>query len=280
MIKIISPGIYSSLQDVGRRGYRKYGMPLSGAMDPYALAAANYLLGNNPEEAAIEITGQGFSCEIIEDISICITGANLGAKLQNNDIKLKTGVPLSMKKGDIIYFSKTIKGLRAYLQVKGGFDREQIMNSKSMLRGEKFLAGDILRNVKSIELEQKEKFDFEYIREDGSYNIRVRNGPDIELFPRKYIDALFSGSYLVSPYYDRMGIRLKLQDLILPLERNIITKPIFPGCIQLPGNGNPIIIMNDGQTTGGYPIWAVIVKDDLKIAGQLKSGDKVKFVHV
>ncbi len=188
-------------------------------------------------------------------------------------------MPVSLLKGDVIWFSKIIKGLRAYLQVKGGFERENIMGSKSMFKSERLSIGDVLRKGKCSEYEQKRNFSFDYIREDGLYNLRVKKGPDSELYPRNYIKTLTSGNYLVSPYHDRMGIRLKSQDLLSTIERNIITKPVFPGCIQLPGNGNPIIIMNDGQTTGGYPVWAVIVKEDLKIAGQLKSGDKVKFIY-
>ncbi len=279
MIKILSPGIYSSIQDTGRRGFRKYGMPLSGAMDHYAFTAANYLLGNQPNEASIEITGQGFSCELTEDACICITGADLGAIIKNRDIELRIGVPVSLLKGDVIWFSKIIKGLRTYLQVKGGFERESIMGSKSMFKSEKLSIGDILRKGQCSEYEQKGNFSFDYIREDGLYSLRVKKGPDSELYPRNYIKTLTSGNYLVSPYHDRMGIRLKSQDLLSTIERNIITKPVFPGCIQLTGNGNPIIIMNDGQTTGGYPVWVVIVKEDLKIAGQLKSGDKVKFIY-
>ncbi|MCD6322850.1 MAG: biotin-dependent carboxyltransferase family protein [Clostridiales bacterium] len=279
MIKILSPGIYSSIQDTGRRGFRRYGMPLSGAMDHYAFTAANYLLGNQPNEASIEITGQGFSCELTEDACVCITGADLGAIIKNRDIKLRIGVPISLQKGDVILFSKIIKGLRAYLQVRGGFERENIMGSKSMLKGERLSTGEFLKKGNCTESEEKGNFNFGYIREDGEYNIRVQKGPDNELYSRNYIKKLMSVNYLVSPYHDRMGIRLKSLDIMLPIERNIITKPVFPGCIQLPDNGNPIIIMNDGQTTGGYPVWAVIVKEDLKIAGQLKSGDKVKFIY-
>ncbi|MCK5758268.1 MAG: biotin-dependent carboxyltransferase family protein [Clostridiales bacterium] len=279
MIKILSPGIYSSIQDTGRRGFRKYGMPLSGAMDQYAFTAVNYLLGNQPNEASIEITGQGFSCELTEDAYICIAGADLGAIIENRDTKIRIGEPILMQKGDVICFSKIIKGLRTYLQVKGGLERENIMGSRSMFKSERLSIGDILRKGKCSEGEEKGNFNFEYIRKDGNYNIRVRKGLDCELYPRNYIKTLTSGNYLVSLYHDRMGIRLKSQDLLSTIERNIITKPVFPGCIQLTGNGNPIIIMNDGQTTGGYPVWAVIVKEDLKIAGQLKSGDKVKFIY-
>ena len=280
MIKIISPGIYSSIQDLGRRGYRKFGMPLSGAMDQYALKAANILLGNDIGEAAIEITGSGFSCEFTEDTDICVTGADLGALLQNRDLKIKIGVPIFLKKGDILIFSKIVKGLRSYLQTKGGFKRELIMGSKSMCKGERLISGEIIEIGKDTGNEVKGNFNFDYIKEDGHYEIRVNKGPDSALFPRKYIKSLLAQSFSVSPYHDRMGIRIHSKNKIAPIERNIITKPVFPGCIQMPGNGNPIIIMNDGQTTGGYPVWAVIVKEDLKIAGQMKSGDKVKFIHV
>lgn len=280
MMKIITPGIYSSIQDLGRRGYRKFGMPLSGAMDQYALIAANNILGNLIDEAAIEITGPGFSCEFNENTDICVTGADLGAVLKNHKQKISIGVTIKINKGDILFFSESVKGLRAYLQVKGGIKRALTMNSKSMFKGERLSRGELIGFGNEIREEGKDAFNFDYIKNDGNYEIRVKNGPDASVFPRKFLKSLLSNNYSVSLQYDRMGIRLKPHGNIQPIKKNILSKPVFPGCIQIPGNGKPIIIMNDGQTTGGYPVWAVIIKEDLRIAGQLKAGDKVKFICV
>ena len=120
MIKILKPGLYSSVQDCGRRGYRKFGVPLSGAMDPYALKKGNILLGNKPCCAAIEVTGPGFECEFIEESRICITGADIGCVIDGNDVL--PGDLVTVGPGVKLSFGKINSGLRAYVHVRGGID--------------------------------------------------------------------------------------------------------------------------------------------------------------
>ena len=280
MIKIILPGILSSVQDTGRFGYRKFGVPLSGAMDQYAFRMGNLLLGNKPDAAAIEITGPGFECEFLKDIEICITGADLGAEVIKTGTMLSPGNTAFLNMGDKIKFKQLHSGLRAYLHVRGGIDVPERLGSKSMFRGEKLAAGDVLSIGETESGEERGYYQNSYIEENGEYIIRFRHGPDAGLFPSKYLKMLENAVFTVSSHHDRMGIRLKHELKVTPIVRSIITRPVFPGCIQLPGNGSPIIIMYDGQTTGGYPVWAVIEKENMRIAGQLKSGDKVKFLHV
>ncbi len=280
MIKIILPGIYSSIQDAGRYGYRKFGVPLSGAMDQYAFRKGNLLLGNNPGAAAIEITGPGFECEFLDNIKICVTGADLGAEILNKKTALNPGKPVLVKKGDIMKFSRMRCGLRAYIHVQGGIDVPLRLGSKSMYRGEKLVGGEIFQIGEIEAADGSGYYQNSYIEEKGEYVIRFRQGPDAGIFPSKYLKRLENASFTVSKHYDRMGIRLSHDLQIVPIAKSIVTRPVFPGCIQLPGNGNPIIIMYDGQTTGGYPVWAVVEKKNMRIAGQLKSGDKVKFLHV
>ncbi len=280
MIKIILPGIYSSIQDNGRRGYRKFGMPLSGAMDPYAFRRGNLILGNKPGSAAVEITGHGFECEFQGDAKICVTGADLGVELKRGNKKINLGKIISVKKGERLNFTRTVCGLRAYMHIAGGIDSAVRMGSRSMQRSEKLNAGDKLGVLENSTGLSRGYYSNSYIEESGDYILRVRKGPDANLFPDKYLKQLKKAVFTVSSYHDRMGIRLDHSIKIEPVVKSIVTKPVFPGCIQMPGNGSPIIIMNDGQTTGGYPIWVVIEKEDLRIAGQLKSGDNIKFLHV
>jgi biotin-dependent carboxylase-like uncharacterized protein len=247
-------------------------------MDPYALRKGNVLLGNNPCCAALEITGPGFECEFLADTRICVTGADLGCKV--NEEQIRSGIVIEIKTGDMLGFKQINLGLRAYLTVKGGIDAPVKMGSRSMFRGEKLAKGDILNIGKETGGEGRGYYANSYIEELGGYVIRIRRGTDADLFPKKYLGLLLETQYTVSTAHDRMGIRLEAEDKPEPVLRSIITKPVFPGCIQLPGNGNPIIIMNDGQTTGGYPVWAVIERENLRIAGQLKAGDRIKFLHV
>lgn len=279
-IKIILPGIYSSVQDDGRRGFRAFGMPLSGAMDNYAFRAANIITGNEEGAAAIEITGAGFECEFGNNAEICITGADLGAIRLENKESITIGKIVRVKKGEKIGFSEIKRGLRAYLQVSGGIIRSKSLGSMSMYKEERLIAGDIIEIGSKSGVVSKEKFNFDYIDKNGTYNIRVRSGFDVRSFQHRYIKKLYDYEFTVGSQYDRMGIRMNSAAGPSTFVRAFITKPVFPGCIQMPGNGEPIIIMNDGQTSGGYPVWAVVENEDLRIAAQIKAGDKVKFIRV
>ncbi|MBN1623596.1 MAG: biotin-dependent carboxyltransferase family protein [Clostridia bacterium] len=276
--RIIEPGIYSSIQDGGRRGFRKYGMPVSGAMDPYAFNILNNLLGNRPVAPAIEITGSWFSGEFLRDCSFALSGANPGADLD--------GLPIVMnrvfeaQKGNVINFSRMHGGIRTYLGVSGGFVKQVFLGSMSMCRGERIKRGEILFS-ENLKTEPNETdFDFSYIRADGNYTIRVRKGPDSDFFDERILRNFLNDGFFVSRYLDRMGVRLDASENISGGPDGIVTKPVFPGCIQLTGAGMPIIIMNDGQTTGGYPVIAVVEREDLRIAGQLKAGDTLAFKSV
>jgi biotin-dependent carboxylase-like uncharacterized protein len=277
-LRIIEPGIYSSIQDGGRRGFRKYGMPVSGAMDPYAFGILNKLLGNSPGAPAIEITGSWFSGEFLKDCSFALCGANPSADIDGKSTMMHRVV--EVQKGSILQFNKMPVGIRTYLGISGGFIKSEFLGSMSMQKGERLKRGDVLcSNGQTFEPKPIEN-DFSYIKNDGNYSIKVRKGPDSDLFDSNISKNFLNNRFMVSKYSDRMGIRLDANENISGGPDGIITKPVFPGCIQLTKAGLPIIIMNDGQTTGGYPVIAVVERADLRIVGQLKAGDTLSFKGV
>lgn len=275
IFRIIEPGIYSSVQDGGRRGFRKFGMPLSGAMDPYAYNILNKLLGNEPGTACIEITGSWFLGEFLNDCSFVLSGAESGATLEG--VNVRAGCVIDASKGSKLEFHGNNGGLRTYFGVSGGFSAKKMFGSMSMMKGQRLNKGDMLSRGNNFNEHLECSPDYSYINENGKYDIRIRKGPDSDLYKKHFIKDFIAGEYVVSPYSDRMGIRLDALMDIAGCPGDLVSKPIFPGCIQLTGSGNPIIIMNDGQTTGGYPVIAVVEKRDLRIAGQLKAGDTLVF---
>lgn len=152
---------------------------------------------------------------------------------------------------------------------------EELLGSMSMTRGNKLKSNLILLRGCLIEKQFIVTTDFSYIKEDGKYIVQVRSGPDSALYNKKQIMQFINMELKVTQSYNRMGVRFKQIDGNWKTEINFVTKPVFPGCIQITPNGTPILIMNDGQTTGGYPVIAVIDKKDMKKAGQLKFGDRV-----
>ncbi len=278
IFKITEPGVYSSVQDEGRRGFRKYGMPVSGAMDPYAFSVVNNILGNEPGLPSIEITGSCFSGIFLMDCCFTLCGADPRAEIDGKPILMNSIV--YVEKGSKIKFNEMKSGMRTYLGATGGFRRKEFLGSMSMGRGERLFSGDILSSTGIIREGNKVEFDFSYIRQDGKYTIRVRKGPDSDLFSRNILKNFRKIEFVVSKFMDRMGLRLEPNENISGGPDGIVTKPVFPGCIQLTKAGIPIIIMNDGQTTGGYPVIAVVEKSDLRIIGQLKPGDSLVFRSV
>lgn len=278
IFRVIEPGIYSSVQDGGRRGYRRYGMPLSGPMDPYAYAILNSILGNRENSAAVEVTGSWFSGEFLKDCRFAICGADPGATL--DDITIPVNEVICAKSKSILKFHGMKSGIRTYIGVAGGFEGNVFLGSTSMPRGMRLGSGDILCSAGPAGNPGIVEHDFSYIKADGKYNVKVREGPDSDLFGKRIAKEFIKDSFKVSLHLDRMGIRLEPKEYLSGLSDGIVTKPVFPGCIQVTGSGMPVIIMNDGQTSGGYPVIAVIQKEDLRIIGQLKAGDLLSFKGV
>ena len=279
-IEVLQPGLYSSIQDLGRFGFRKYGVPQSGAMDQRAAGMANLLLQNEPNAAVLEITLQGPVLKFQEAAEIVITGADLspvldGEKLLNNHV-------VHVKEGQVLRFGKRISGFRAYLAIKNGFQTSLILKSRSWGKGvtphhrlEEGMEIPFLRSA--ISASQK----FSAVRSDAylaSEIIEAYPGPEFELLSASEKERLQKCHFSIGKDSDRMGIRFqkKLQNTLEP----IITGPVLPGTVQLTPSGIMIALMRDCQTTGGYPRILQITEEGLNILAQKLPGEELKIKQV
>ncbi len=287
-LKIIQPGILTTVQDYGRIGYGQFGVPAAGVMDRLSMELANILVGNDRKEAVLEMTMMGPTLEAKSNIVIAITGANMNPKVNGNEVNMYETIYLN--KGDILELSYTENGCRAYMAVYGGFDLPVIMGSKSTYlrakiggnNGEKIKANDIL-NIN----EAKNK----YIgtrkiprKKIPSYSneltLRVILGPEEDYFTKEGIDTFLNSEYVLTKQWDRMGLRFDGPQIKHKDGADIISNGINFGAIQIPGHGRPIIMMADRQTTGGYTKIANIISVDLPYVAQLKTGNRVRFESI
>ncbi len=290
-IRVINPGMYTTIQDLGRTGYQQYGMPISGSMDHFAHRVANLLVGNAQNEAVLEMTIMGGSYSFQEDVFVAITGADMNPKLNGkNQIGMWRSV--SLKKGDQITFGAAKKGCRGYLAVAGGFDVPMVMGSKSTyVRGK--LGGFNGRQLNKDDLliinesgKSEEDLHGRFVEASSipvyetAVELRLVIGPQEDSFTRKGIADFFSSSYAVSKDFDRMGYRLEGKEVEHESSADIISDGIVKGAVQVPGHGNPIIMLADCQTTGGYTKIAHVITTDLWKVAQLKTGDSIRFKAV
>jgi len=285
MIEILSGGVLSTVQDQGRYGYRQYGVPISGAMDLYALRLANILVGNNEDAAGIEVTFYGLRLRSTEDTWIAITGGDLSPQ--------KNGKPVSMwksiclKKNEVLSFRGLRSGFRAYMAVQGGFDIPLIMNSRSTSikaafggTGGALKTGDRLKTSHSFAGEkiQEKAIPDQLIPSYSTQNeLRVVSGPQSDYFSSEILELFLSSEYTVTPQSDRQGYRLTGPALRHIRSHDVITEAVWPGAVQIPGDGLPIILLSDAQTTGGYPKIASVISVDIDKLGQAKPSDKIRF---
>ncbi|MDR6301098.1 5-oxoprolinase subunit C family protein [Mesonia maritima] len=276
-IKILQPGLFSTIQDRGRMGFAKFGVPKSGAMDLYSAKIANLLLGNSENEALIEITLMGPKLEFTQATQISITG--LAASVKLNDDKISLNKILEVRKGDQLHIQQILKGARLYLAVKGGFDSEEKLGSKSMYapitNSSKIKKGDEISYHPFNSSDEKKhahiKFNENYFNDE----IEVFAGPEFEQLSEILKLNLFRKEFSISKNNSRMAYQLEetFENDLKP----ILTQPVLPGTVQFTPSGNLIILMRDCQTTGGYPRIFQLSEDSINKLAQKKQGDKLKF---
>lgn len=285
-IKIINPGLLSSIQDAGRYGYQQYGMPVAGAMDTDSLQLANWCLGNHPNEACIESTILGASIEFLFDTYIAICGAEVQARINDEFVEMNRS--LQIKAGDKLEMGIAQSGCRIYLAIAGGFNIPDLMNSKSTYLRGKFggYKGKALAAGDELEINETNQTVSRTLPEELIPNytnlteIRVTAGAEVKRFTQAGIKTFLCSTYTVSPQSDRMGYRLSGEKIEHASGADIISSGIGTGAIQVPGHGEPIIMMADHQTVGGYTKIANVIAADLPLLGQMKPGDKIKFKEV
>lgn len=288
-LQILSPGLLTTVQDLGRWGFQGQGMPVAGAMDPFALQAGNILVGNDRQLAALEITVMGPSLSVAEgEGMIALTGAELDLKINGNKCPVWTA--LRIRQGDRISIGgPTGPGSRAYLCVSGGIDTPPVMGSRSTylraklggLDGRPLAKGDVLPTGTNPPLWQRcEGFEASpgIIRpERNEAPLRVIMGPQNDLFTDEGIETFLGSEYTISNDADRMGYRFEGPAIAHREGADIISDAIPLGSIQVPGHGKPIAMLADRQTTGGYTKIAVLVTPDIASLAQKLPGTKVRF---
>lgn len=270
-----------TLQDGGRRGYRRYGVSGSGAIDRFALAVANALVGNAPDAAAIEISGAG-GVVTAEDgvVTLAFAGPDCGAKL--GETAIRPGVAFRLQPGETVRFGPVRGGNYAYLGLGGGVAGAGVMGSFAMHRrsgigGAGLVAGD------RIDLGADgpaRLLAFTGAAPAAPDVIRVMAGPQDDHFSPEALAALVTTPYRVTTQLDRMGCRLDGPVLTHIAGYNIVSDGIVPGHIQVPGDGLPIVLLRDCQTVGGYPKIATVISADLDRFAQLPPGSTVRFALV
>lgn len=287
LFQVIKPGLLTTFQDLGRTGYQEYGVVVSGAMDDYSLQIANLLVGNEKNEAALEITMMGPTLKVLEDAVIAICGGNLSAKVNGKQAPMWKS--FLVKKDEMIEFGQPIEGARAYVSVAGGFDLPLVMGSKSTYLKAKIggLAGRAIKKsdtLYGIETNRAVAGRALHLDEIPHYKreitVRVCLGPHQHEFLESSIKTFLSSTYEVTPQSDRMGYRLKGPKLEHKTTADIISEAIPLGGIQVPASGEPIILMADRQTTGGYTRIATVISSDIPLLAQALPGCSIRFTAV
>lgn len=276
---VIKPGVYTTIQDQGRFGFRAYGLPQSGAMDIVAHHMANALVGNTQQAATLECTMGGMVLQFKKDTRIALTGA--GAAFIN-DISIQLYQPYIVSKNEVLTIRFNQKGVRTYLAVQGGFASENIMNSKSTCPmvgiGMPLTKGQGLRFDKDFSTEPKKiAGDLPLPAFVARKIIRVFQGPEFTWMTAESAQRLYSQQFTLSNHCDRMGYHLLGEPLLKSNTLELISTAVTIGTIQLTPNGQLIVLMSDCQTTGGYPRVGQIAAVDLPIVAQLIPGEMITF---
>lgn len=300
-MKILSPGPLSTVQDMGRAGHAAEGYPECGACDKYALALGNLLCGSVPEAAALEMTLCGASIAFDAPAVIALTGAACAPTLDGRAVP--TNAPVSVPAGAVLEVGPFTAGLRGYLCVRGGLDVPPVLGSRSTdlkcriggLSGRALRLGDVLHagpadapfDLAGAEraaavLRQKPwllrpRTAHGYLGGRVIPLLRAVPGPQEEAFTQEGVRAFFTGLYAITPDSNRMGVKLSGPAVATVHGSDILSDGIVEGSVQISANGQPILMLADHQTTGGYAKIATVIAPDLSAAAQLRPGEMAAF---
>ena len=285
-VRVIKPGMLTTIQDRGRWGLQSRGVPVAGPMDPVSHRLANALVGNDADAAALEITLLGPELEFEVERVIAVAGADFDMTLDNKPVA--TNAPFIVSAESRLRFGARRLGARAYLAIAGGIAIAPTLGSRSThlisalggFEGRALRAGDLLplgdparapRRTAAALTESLLPLPEHHAR------IRVLPGPQADYFGVDALDVLQSQSYVVGQNSDRMGFRLSGPRLPHARGADIISDATPLGVLQVPASGQPILLMADRQTSGGYPKIATVISADISVAGQLGPGDTIEF---
>ena len=286
-LEVLAPGLLTTVQDLGRPGAALYGVPPAGAMDPFALMAANALVGNDWGEAALELTVAGPTLRADADCVVAVTGADLEPHVDGRPVP--TWWSILLRRGAVLEFRGRRWGARAYLGVAGGIAVPVFLGSKSTylpggfggLDGRPLRAGDrvpvgppsgdlSLLAGRFLPPERRPPYGADPV-------LRVVLGPHRDRFTAAGLAALLDGAYTVKPSSDRMGYRLEGPPVEHVCGADVVSHGLPLGAVQVPGDRQPIVLMADHQTTGGYAVVGVVATVDIPLLAQCLPGDTVRF---
>lgn len=289
-IEVIDGGLGNSIQDAGRFGYRHMGITVSGCLDPLLARCANALVGNSPDCAGIEIRGAGPTLEVTTGRVRMALAGDIGATLRRSNgesMELGAWTSFTLDSRDILEVGY-LPGGTAFLAVAGGIATPSQLGSRSTYQraliggidGKPIVTGNLLPCSSQLRREAREFRAAPW--RHGAGPLRVVLGPQQGHFKPESVEQFLSAEYQVSTQIDRMGVRLEGTPLahVTPQAADIVSDGVTPGVIQVPGNGQPIILLADCQTVGGYPKIATIIAADLPRLAQLRPGQTVRFSEV
>jgi antagonist of KipI len=287
LFAVRNPGPMTTVQDLGRPAFLDRGVPLSGALDPFASRVANLLVGNPEEAAVLEITVMGPTLDVLARADIALTGADM--EMTINQAPVRGWRTARVNPSDVIRIPRAVKGCRAYLAVTGGIDVPLMMGSRSTfvrakiggVQGRGLIRGDILHRGTGPLLDRPRELSDEWIPQYlPKIVLRAIPGPQADVF-QTAIDAFFGDPYEVTQQADRMGCRLRgatvRRDEGSP--ESIVTEPTMPGNVQVPADGQPIVLLVE-QTSGGYAKIATVITADIPKMAQALPGHTVRFERV
>jgi len=285
VFQVLKPGLLDTVQDLGRPGRQAEGMVVAGAMDGYALVCGNLLLGNSRHAAGLEFAQRGPTLRVLRDALIVLTGAPMGGELDRRPVQMWRSQ--FVRVGQLLEFKGPAQGAWSYLCMAGGIEVPQVMGSRSTylragiggVSGRTLRAGDELcsgsPNPAACEGRSLAPRDIPVQRQE--IEVRAVPGPQDDYFTALAVEDFFSTPYTVTAQSDRMGYRLQGKALDFKDRTEILTDAVAAGAVQVPANGQPIVLLADRQTTGGYAKVATVISADLPKFVQLLPGGKVSF---
>ena len=280
---VLRPGLLTTVQDLGRWGYQDRGVPVAGPMDPFSHRLANRLVGNDDDAAALEITLVGPELRASGEAVCAVAGAQF--ELFVDQRRVECGRPFAVTAGATLRFGARLAGARSTLAFRGGIDVPPVLGSRATslvsgmgpFGGRALAAGDVFP-IGHATTPLATRTSGQPLRlPAGGAKLRAVPGPHELRFAPAALEQLFSAEFTVTTHSNRMGFRLEGPPLAYAGAADILSDATPLGSLQVPGSGQPILLMADRQTTGGYPKIATVITADLPTAGQLAPGDRVRF---
>jgi antagonist of KipI len=289
-VHVVKPGLLTTVQDRGRWGSQSLGVSVSGPMDSYSHRLANAIGGNDAGAATLEVTLSGPELEFDDTRTVAVTGAEFELTVDGRPVAMRSALDVSA--GSLLRFGRRVRGARAYVAISGGITTPRALGSRSthlpssmggldgraLRAGDRLPLGEPLQSPRPVRRSQPVESSSTWTLPDGRATLRVLPGPQLDRFVRTAWDVLQSAPYVVANDSNRIGYRLVGPSLETPGKLDLISDATPLGVLQVPPSGQPILLMADCQTTGGYPKIAAVISADVSVAGQLGPGDTVRFV--